>query len=82
MARKHDPRTPELKGHLKTLVGNMRRAQRDLEKLRAIGADEARIRSVMVLAGFGHVTPDEFLAVSTREEMGRLILKIDRTLLN
>ncbi|HTL17067.1 MAG TPA: hypothetical protein VL793_07510 [Patescibacteria group bacterium] len=72
----------EFRKELKSCVRNLRLAQSDLEKLREIGADESRIRGVMVRMGFAGVTPDEFLSIKTGEDMGRLIVKIGIARLN
>ena len=53
----------------------LRKAQSDLKKLKAIGVDESAIRRVMLLVGFGDITPDEFL---TAADLRRLAIKIGR----
>jgi hypothetical protein len=82
MAEKWNRRMIEFRGELKTLVKGIRQAQCDLAELRAIGADESSIRRVMVLMGFGGVSPDEFLAVTTGEQIAQLVSKVGRTGLN
>jgi hypothetical protein len=78
VAEKRNQRMLELKAELKHWMKDLQHAQSDLKKLRAIGADESAIRRVMLLMGFANVTPDEFLAASTKEHLGRLITKIGR----
>ena len=63
---------------LKRVVKSLRRAQSDIKKLRAIGADESAIRRVMLLMGFMNVTPNEFLQANTAEDLSRLVIKIGR----
>ena len=67
-----------LKTEVKDLISNLRKAQSDLRKLRAMGADESAIRKVMLAMGFANVTPDEFLAANTAEDLERLIAKLGR----
>lgn len=82
MAEKRDSRIMELKRESKGLIKDLRRVQLDLAELRAIGADETSIRQVMVLMGFGSVTPDDFLSASTAEGLGRLVSKVSGARLN
>jgi hypothetical protein len=82
VAEKRNRRMVQVERALKTLIRDLRKAQSDLAKLREIGADEPSIRRVMVSMGFGDVTPDEFLAIRTGEDMGRLVVRINRARLN
>ena len=78
MARKDDRKLSMIKAELRCWIEDFRKAQKDLNKLRGIGANETDIQHVMNLMGFGAVTPDEFLLASTAEEIGRVVLKLRR----
>ena len=65
-----------IRAEAEPLVLHFRRAQSVLKHLRAIGAAEPDIRRVMLLMGFGDVTPDEFLAARTEPEIARLLTKV------
>jgi hypothetical protein len=78
MAKKYDPGLSEIKADLKFWVRDFRRAQTDLKKLREAGANESDIRNVMQLMGFESVTPDEFLAARTSDDIARIVMKVGR----
>ena len=78
MARRGDQKLRMIEAELRCWIEDFRKAQKDLAKLREIGANEAAISNVMRLMGFGAVRPDEFLAASTAEDIGRIVTKLNR----
>jgi hypothetical protein len=76
MRKRDDLKLLQLRGELKSRVKHLRRAQSDLKKLREIGADESALLKVMGFMGFGNVTPNEFLAAETAQDIAMLMGKL------
>lgn len=82
MARNGNKRAREIRAPFADLISNFRRAQSDLRELRTIGVAEPEIRRVMLLMGFGSVTPDEFLAARTEDAIALLFTRVSGSIGN
>lgn len=74
----HNQHIPQIKQELKDLVLMVRNIQEAILRLKAAGADDSVICTVLVLMGFGNIRADELLATSTPREIARILQKLSK----
>jgi hypothetical protein len=73
MHKKKDAKLASIEVGIARGIEHLRRAQRDVAKLQSAGATKSEIYGVMVALGFGAITPEQFTAAESVEEILRLI---------
>jgi hypothetical protein len=74
----YNQQMPQIKRELKDLVIMVRNVQEAIRRLKAAGAEDYIICTVLTLMGFGNVRADELLATSTPREIARIMQKLSK----
>lgn len=70
--------TLQVKGELRDVVFVLRNVQEAVRRLKAAGADDSVICTVMTLMGFENVTSEELLATNAPGEIATMIRKLSK----